>query len=391
MCGISGVITSGGGIDPALLLAHGRRIEHRGPDGEGYLIWASAADGRLRRSTREEVASSSPTSAEVGFAHRRLTIIDLQRAQRPAAVDASGGLRDLLQRRDLQLPRAAGGARGPRALVPAPRGTPRWCSRPTGSGGRSASSDLSGCGPSRSSTRAARGCSSLATASGSSRSTTPGRPGRLYFASEIKALLAVPGLHLEPDEEALRALPADRRLDVDRAHLLRRHQQPAARPTTWRSTSTRPPSARPSRLLVRFRRRTGGSRRARGRAAARAARGFGPHPRPERRPGRHLPERRPRFVVDRLPRRGAARGRRDPPLHAQRVRLPARRTQALLRASPHGGGRRAGPARGCSSSSPRSTLRRALLAIVAPAGRALRLDQHRRPVVRLRGRQRRRE
>ena len=90
MCGISGVITSGGGIDPALLLRMADRIEHRGPDGEGYLIGSSAADGRLRRSTREQIASSSPTSAEVGFAHRRLTIIDLSERSDQPLVDASG-------------------------------------------------------------------------------------------------------------------------------------------------------------------------------------------------------------------------------------------------------------------------------------------------------------
>ena len=59
MCGIAGVITLDGGVAPGLgrsLAAMGRLIAHRGPDGEG--TWESPR-------------------GDVGFAHRRLSIIDL--------------------------------------------------------------------------------------------------------------------------------------------------------------------------------------------------------------------------------------------------------------------------------------------------------------------------
>lgn len=59
MCGIAGVITLDGGVAPGLgqsLAVMGRLIAHRGPDGEG--TWESPR-------------------GDVGFAHRRLSIIDL--------------------------------------------------------------------------------------------------------------------------------------------------------------------------------------------------------------------------------------------------------------------------------------------------------------------------
>jgi hypothetical protein len=66
----------------------GDRIGHRGPDGEGYLI-GSAGNGPLRRSSRGEITGAD-TSIAVGFAHRRLTIIDLSERGDQPLVDASG-------------------------------------------------------------------------------------------------------------------------------------------------------------------------------------------------------------------------------------------------------------------------------------------------------------
>ena len=55
MCGIAGVVRFDGGIvDPALLAAMADQLVHRGPDGHG--VWVDGS---------------------VGFAHRRLSIIDL--------------------------------------------------------------------------------------------------------------------------------------------------------------------------------------------------------------------------------------------------------------------------------------------------------------------------
>jgi asparagine synthase (glutamine-hydrolysing) len=65
------------------------RIEHRGPDGEGYLI-ASPDVSRLHRSSREEISAADGTHATIGFAHRRLTIIDLSERSDQPLVDGSG-------------------------------------------------------------------------------------------------------------------------------------------------------------------------------------------------------------------------------------------------------------------------------------------------------------
>ena len=96
------------GAERELLRRMGDAIAHRGPDGEGQY-----ADG------------------PVGLANRRLAIID----RTPAGAHADGTRRrpllDHLQRRGLQLPRAARRARGRRAPRSARTPTPRSCSTPT--------------------------------------------------------------------------------------------------------------------------------------------------------------------------------------------------------------------------------------------------------------------
>ena len=59
-----------------------------------------------------------------------------------------------LQRRALQLPRAAGRAARRRACASRPAPTPRWCSRPGGAGARTACGGSAACSRSRSSTSA---------------------------------------------------------------------------------------------------------------------------------------------------------------------------------------------------------------------------------------------
>jgi asparagine synthase (glutamine-hydrolysing) len=67
----------------------GDRIAHRGPDGEGYLV-GSADPAPLRRASRKEISSAGETPAGVGFAHRRLTIIDLSERSDQPLIDGSG-------------------------------------------------------------------------------------------------------------------------------------------------------------------------------------------------------------------------------------------------------------------------------------------------------------
>ena len=86
MCGIFGWISSAGRVDPAALAHAGRVLRHRGPDDEGYLL-AAARTGSVEHfggdDTPAELAlprlprDASGRSYELGFAFRRLSIIDL--------------------------------------------------------------------------------------------------------------------------------------------------------------------------------------------------------------------------------------------------------------------------------------------------------------------------
>jgi asparagine synthase (glutamine-hydrolysing) len=89
MCGIAGAI-SPRGLDPSVLVRMGDALEHRGPDGEGYLL--GPAHGRLARLSRELLAGQRDGQHQVGFAHRRLMIIDLSERSDQPLVDSSGQL-----------------------------------------------------------------------------------------------------------------------------------------------------------------------------------------------------------------------------------------------------------------------------------------------------------
>ena len=88
MCGIAGAC-SRSGIDPALLPRMGDAIRHRGPDGEGYLVHGPGRDLEFSRS-RDLGPERGPVT--VGFAHRRLSIIDLSEASDQPMVDRERGL-----------------------------------------------------------------------------------------------------------------------------------------------------------------------------------------------------------------------------------------------------------------------------------------------------------
>src|SRR5258708_36667913 len=74
MCGIAGIYSPAGSpIDPQVLKRMGDVIAHRGPDDDRYLLWSAQNGHRLSiRAMPQNV-----TDATLGFAHRRLGIIDL--------------------------------------------------------------------------------------------------------------------------------------------------------------------------------------------------------------------------------------------------------------------------------------------------------------------------
>jgi asparagine synthase (glutamine-hydrolysing) len=210
MCGIAGAISSGG-IDPSVLIPMGDRIAHRGPDGEGYLL-GSPGSARLRRSSREEVAETGDTRAAVGFAHRRLTIIDLSERSDQPLVDGSGDyaiayngelynyleLREELRRLghsfrsegDTEVVLEAYKAWGTECVD---RFVGMWAFAVLDRRARTVllSRDRFGVKP-----------------------LYYARIGEaLYFASEVKALLAVPDLKVEPNEEVVRRFLLDGRVD----------------------------------------------------------------------------------------------------------------------------------------------------------------------------------
>jgi asparagine synthase (glutamine-hydrolysing) len=77
MCGIAGVVSAQGGIDPAVLQRVNDRLAHRGPDGEGFML--ASGTGRCLQHSFYRRADSVPYdgSVRVGLSHRRLAILDL--------------------------------------------------------------------------------------------------------------------------------------------------------------------------------------------------------------------------------------------------------------------------------------------------------------------------
>lgn len=86
MCGIAGIVARDG-VAPVALGLMARALEHRGPDGAGYLLHGP---GDALRVTLRPDAAPSGAVATVGLAHRRLAIIDLSKNSDQPMVDAGG-------------------------------------------------------------------------------------------------------------------------------------------------------------------------------------------------------------------------------------------------------------------------------------------------------------
>ncbi len=90
MCGIAGILLKRGSpLDPEVLLRMTRTLSHRGPDEEGYVVDPAPQGGRwpaqapLRRPPAAHAAAPAAGGPVVGLGHRRLSIIDLASGQQP--------------------------------------------------------------------------------------------------------------------------------------------------------------------------------------------------------------------------------------------------------------------------------------------------------------------
>ena len=174
MCGIAGILRyrDGPRVDERDVLASARRAAPPRPGRRGAL----ALRGRARR--RSAIAGSRSS---------------ISRRRPPADGDARTAAARRLQRRDLQLPRAARGARrarSPRSRRPA---TPRCCCTASASGATALLDRLRGMFAfALYDARARRDCCSRAIRSASSRSTIADDGGGSSFASEVRAICARP-------------------------------------------------------------------------------------------------------------------------------------------------------------------------------------------------------
>jgi asparagine synthase (glutamine-hydrolysing) len=89
MCGIAGII-SPNGFEQSALRAMSHALEHRGPDGFGYSIYSG--ESRLSVWHNQEYPVQPDRSAVVGFVHRRLAIIDLSADGLQPMTNESGDL-----------------------------------------------------------------------------------------------------------------------------------------------------------------------------------------------------------------------------------------------------------------------------------------------------------
>lgn len=181
MCGIVGGAQAGVGLDPRVLEGMRDLLVHRGPDDAG--AWC-------------------PPGAGVGLGHRRLSIIDLSPGGHQPMEDASGGLQlvfngEIYNFRALREELAAGGqafrtSSDTEVVLAAYR---RW--------GTECVRRLEGMFALALFDRAAGTLFLARDRAGEKPLFYHHAGGRLLFASELKALMAVPGFPREVDPEAL--------------------------------------------------------------------------------------------------------------------------------------------------------------------------------------------
>ena len=87
MCGIAGIINLKG-ISRQSLRDMSVALKHRGPDGFGYMVYSEYKGQSIW--LNEELPSDTASEDIVGFAHRRLSIIDLSIASLQPMVDDTG-------------------------------------------------------------------------------------------------------------------------------------------------------------------------------------------------------------------------------------------------------------------------------------------------------------
>jgi asparagine synthase (glutamine-hydrolysing) len=87
MCGIAGIISTKG-IKTKDLPEMSSMLQHRGPNGHGYLHYSQRMGMRVW--LNQEPPPQDPGSISVGFAHRRLSIIDLSMGSSQPMIDGSG-------------------------------------------------------------------------------------------------------------------------------------------------------------------------------------------------------------------------------------------------------------------------------------------------------------
>jgi asparagine synthase (glutamine-hydrolysing) len=103
MCGIAGIIDfRGGAVDPAQLREMSDTIAHRGPDDEGYLLIdpgvgrtvaysGAQSDARIAAALPDIRSAGCTQGFSIGFAHRRFSIIDLTHAGHQPFIAPHGG------------------------------------------------------------------------------------------------------------------------------------------------------------------------------------------------------------------------------------------------------------------------------------------------------------
>ncbi len=87
MCGITGII-SVGGIEKEYLCNMSNSLQHRGPDGYGYMLYSK--DSGIKLSINKGISANRKGNDTVGFAHRRLSILDLSLINSQPMMDESG-------------------------------------------------------------------------------------------------------------------------------------------------------------------------------------------------------------------------------------------------------------------------------------------------------------